>query len=141
MRYLAVDYGKKFIGLAISDAEGKVAFPYSILKNDNTFNESLLDIFAKEGVEAVVFGLSLDLSGEENKINEAIKNLAKKIEIENGLPILFENEIYSSMQAKRGLYKHQKPNSKIGREMSFKKEDRIDDKAATIVLQSFLDKM
>ena len=37
MKYLGIDYGEKRVGIAISDEEGKVAFPKIVLKNNNEF--------------------------------------------------------------------------------------------------------
>lgn len=141
MKYLCIDYGKKFVGLAISDDSGRVAFPYDIIKNDANLFENLFEVFSKESIEGLVLGLSLDLNGKENDINKEIKKMGQKIEIEYGIPVLYENEVYSSVQAKRGIYKPQKPNSKFSKESLKTKEERVDDKAATIVLQFFLDKI
>ncbi len=102
MKYLGIDYGKKNIGLAISDSAGKVAMPFSIVKNNSAFFNNLLEIIKKEKIEALVFGQSFDLKGGENKINQEIKNLATKIKQANksGFLIYFQDERFSSMESK-----------------------------------------
>lgn len=140
MKYLGVDYGKKNIGLAISDSEGKVAMPFGIFENNKNFLETFLSIIEQEKIEAVVFGQSLNLEGEENKINQEIKNFAENIKQggKASLLIFFQDERFTSMQSKWGTEKNIRRPEKKPRGISSNK--KIDDKAATLILQSFLDK-
>lgn len=95
MRYLALDYGSKKIGIAISDTEGKFAFPFSIIINKNK-NESLkeiLNILKEKEILNIVIGESVNLKGEANKILNEAKDFVNNIKLENKeLNIFFEKE-------------------------------------------------
>jgi putative Holliday junction resolvase len=63
MRALALDYGTARIGCAISDPTGTLATPLPVIEPPEP--RSVADIVAEHGVERVVIGLPLHLSGEE----------------------------------------------------------------------------
>ncbi|HIP33181.1 MAG TPA: Holliday junction resolvase RuvX [Bacteroidia bacterium] len=144
MKYLGVDYGEKNIGLAKSDSMGQMAFPLIILNNDNNIVENFLKILDEENIEKIIFGKSLNYQMEENlihsKLEKFIIKIQEKIE-ERKISWDFENEVMTSMEARRGQSKN---------ERRFKKEDRkknrinmsknIDDSAAALILKSYLDK-
>ncbi|KKQ91160.1 MAG: Resolvase holliday junction-type YqgF-like protein [Candidatus Azambacteria bacterium GW2011_GWA2_39_10] len=60
MRVLAVDYGKKWIGLAISDDNRRLAFAYETLENDKKLFFILNEIVKKEEIYKIVIGLPLN---------------------------------------------------------------------------------
>ncbi len=138
MKYLAIDYGKKNIGLAISDSKSVVAMPYAILQNSNNFLNQLKEIIQKEQIEAIVFGESKNFLGQDNYINLEIKKKAEEVKEEFSLPVHFINEVFTSMESKWGIEKNIRRTQKNNRKS--KKEQRIDDKAATMILKTFLEK-
>lgn len=126
MKYLGLDYGQKKIGIAISDIEGKFAFPFSIILNKNKENslKEILNILREKEIQNVVVGESLNLKGEENKILDEVKDFANNLKLENKtLNIFFEKEWFSTVEARR--YDDRKD---------------ADDSAAAIILQRFLDR-
>lgn len=135
MKYIAVDYGKKNIGLAISDSLGKVAMPFGILENDNCVLEKFFRILEKEKINEVVIGKSLDQKGFENEINEDIKKFEKKVS--EKYKTHFVNEVFTSVESKWGIEKKVRRDFKKDRKQ--KKENRVDDKAATMILKTFLE--
>ena len=66
MRYLGVDYGSKKVGLALSDEQGTMGFPYAVVANFTTTVDELCACIVKENVGAVVIGESRNLAGDEN---------------------------------------------------------------------------
>lgn len=124
-KYLGIDYGSKKIGLAVSDEEGKFAFPFSILSNrDKTRSlKEILNILKEKKIGDVVIGESVNLKGEANKILVEAKEFAEKIKKEN-FEIHFEKEWLSTIEARR-----------------FNDRKDADDSAAAIILQRFLDKL
>ena len=72
MKYLGIDYGKKRVGLAISDDLGNMAFPKAVLENDPELLKKIKEIILNEKVEAVVMGESKNFKGEPNKIMQEI---------------------------------------------------------------------
>ena len=136
MRYLGIDYGSKRVGLALSDEGGIMAFPHTILKNDLTLVDSVHNICGEEEVSAIVLGESHDLSGEPNKIMGSIEEFKRNLEAELDLPIYFQAEFMTSIEAR----------GREGKEMftarKTKKVDtgKVDASAAALILQRFLDK-
>jgi len=125
MKYLALDYGSKKIGVAISDEMGMLAFPFKIVLNKNKENslEEILKIVSENNISTIVVGESLNQKGVENKILEEAKSFVKILEEKSKTKIVFEKEWFSTVEARRY-------------------DDRrdADDSAAAIILQRFLDK-
>ena len=76
MRILAIDYGKKKCGIAISDKNNKIAIPYGIIKSENLFKELKKIIEEKD----IVLGLPLSLSGREIELTKEVYEIKRKIE-------------------------------------------------------------
>src|SRR3989344_4978571 len=108
MRYLGIDYGSKRVGLALSDEEGKMAFPYKIVPNDLTLVDTVHNICGQEEVSAIVLGESHDLSGQPNKIMGSIEEFKRNLEGELDLPIYFENEFMTTVEARGRVGKESK---------------------------------
>ena len=124
MRYLGIDYGTKRIGLAISDEGGTLAFPYAILENSKSSLGEIKTICAHEGVETIIVGESLDYKGEPNIVKKEIDKFIVELRKVLGIPIIEEREFLSTQQAR--FYQM--------------KRKRVDDSAAAIILQSYLDR-
>jgi putative holliday junction resolvase len=101
MRYLGIDFGSKKVGLALSDEMGKMAFPHVVWPNDSELIQKLVGLIEEKAVQEVVIGHSLNLSGQENKIQAEIENLITTLTLETGLPIHLEGEQYSTQAALR----------------------------------------
>ena len=131
-RILGVDYGDSRIGLALSDNTKSIAFPFKTIKNKNI--DFLLDFFRKlnfeKNIEAIVIGLPLGMNGKETLQTKNVRIFSKSICI-LGLPIFFQDERLTSISAKKSLIKQ---NIKTGHN-----KEKIDEVAATIFLQQFLD--
>ena len=146
MRYLGIDYGSKRVGLSLSDEEGRIAFPYKIVKNDLELEDAVHNICGEEEVSAIVIGESRDLSNNPNKIMGSIEEFKKNLELELELPVYFEKEfmtsVHSGEQKSKNIFiakkikKFTSPNKKNGGE----KVGKDDSKAATLILQRYLDR-
>lgn len=137
MRYLGIDYGSKRVGLSLSDEEGKMAFPYKILKNDLGLVDAIHNICGTEEVSAIVLGESQDLSGKPNKIMGSIEEFKRNLEGELDLPIYFEKEFMTTIEARGREGKEGNNARKIKKE----EQKRIDDSAAALILARYLDKI
>ena len=132
-RILALDYGDKRIGLAISDPMQIIAKPFKIVENST--NENILielnEIIKEYEVEQVVVGLPITLknkySAQTKKVIDFIEFLKKNISI----PIHPYDERLSSKIAIQSLVKQ-------GIKTGYNKEE-IDKTAAAIFLQNYLD--
>lgn len=126
MKYLAVDYGKKYIGLAVSDDSGVMAFPLHVLKNNKTVIPVIQKICKERDIGQIIIGDSVDQKGEKNNIAEDAEKFAKMLEKDTGLKIAYEKEQFTSAHARHG------GGETVG---------RIDAAAAALILQRFLDKI
>jgi putative transcription antitermination factor YqgF len=124
MKYLGIDYGEKKVGIAISDIEGKMAFPKIVLENNAELIKMVSNLCKESEVGSIVIGESKNYKGEDNKINPKIISFKRKLYSVIKLPISLEPEFMSSMQV----------------EKTFGKTDMLDASAATIILQTFMDK-
>lgn len=122
MKVIGVDYGTKRVGVAVSDEAGRLAFPKMTIPNDKSLVGDLVAFIKKEGVSTVVVGESKNSQGEDNVVMRDARWFAKELKRETGLPVHFEPEFYSSVEARRLL----------------EKEGSVDAEAAAIILTSYL---
>lgn len=124
MRYLGIDYGTKRIGVALSDEEGTMAFPKEVVETNKNIVAQLHDMCQAEGVQQVIIGESKNLDGTPNPLMTKIEKFITEWEEQTKIPIVLEPEFFSSHQAQKIQGKN----------------DMLDASAATIILQSFIDK-
>jgi len=131
-RYLGIDWGEKYIGLAISDPLGVIAQGLDVIefKNEKSFFEYLKDILQKYDIKGIVIGYPISLRGHENEKTEKIKELSKKIEEKFKIKTYLIDERFTTMEVEKVLI-----------EANVKRKDRkiIKNKqSAIIILQKFL---
>ena len=135
MRYLGLDLGTKTIGLAISDKTGLIASSYEVLRHDNNPNDcldELKSIVESLNVEALVLGLPKNMNNTLGSRAEATLKFKEFLESNIDIPIYLEDERLTTKSAESLLIKG---------DTSRKKRKKVIDKvAATIILQSFLDR-
>jgi methionine--tRNA ligase beta chain len=124
MKYLGIDYGEKRVGIAISDNEAKVAFPKVVLENNQDLIKKISDLCIENEIGSIVIGESKNYKGEDNKINPKIIVFKRELGNIIKLPISLEPEFMSSAQV----------------ENTFGKNEMLDASAASIILQTFMDK-
>lgn len=123
MRILGIDYGKKRVGIALSDEEAKFALPKAILPASPTLANEIEKIALAAGVKIIVVGESLDYGGRPNPLIQNIDVLVRILR-DKGFEVVLEPEYGSSNEAERFQGK----------------EENRDDSAAAIILQRYLDK-
>ena len=124
MRYLGIDYGTKRVGLAVSDDTGEFAFPKGIV--DTTQAAIAITKLCKEdAIGAIVIGESIATNEVHNELAPRVNAFKSKLALLTELPIFFEREGFSTVEAHR----YQTDAGKR------------DDSAAAIILQRFLDKL
>lgn len=122
MKILGIDYGLKWIGLAMSDDENKMAFPCETLENNFKFFGRLNEVIKKESIYKIIIGLPLNKNMKSTAQTTEVENWAEKLIKEVDLPIEFENEILTTKAAALSGAKN------------------IHSAAAAILLQSYLDR-
>jgi putative Holliday junction resolvase len=136
MKYMGIDYGTKRIGVAISDESGKFAFPKIIVSSGKQALSDIIALIQEEGVEQVIVGNSLDMSGNRNAIMEDVDVFVEQLHKLTGLPVGFMDERYSSSAIR--AFDFEKPIANT--RGNSRPTDHIDDRAAAIMLQRYLDK-
>jgi len=136
MKILGIDYGSKKVGISISDEDEKFAFPKCIFVNDLSLIDNIKNLCNENNIAAIVLGESTDLSGKKNKIMGSIEEFKQNLETETDLPIYYEKEFLTSVFARMGNGK----NINNARKTKTIKNKKIDDSAAALILQRFLDK-
>jgi len=132
-RILALDLGKKRIGLALSDELGITAqgLPTLERRNKRTDFAVLRSLIQQNNVRQIVLGLPLRMSGEEGTQADWVRAFAEELKGHVDVPVDLRDERWTSKQAERVL---------MG--SGIHKEDRkpaIDRMSAVILLQDYLD--
>ena len=131
MRYLALDWGTVRVGAAVSDPEGKIAFPMEhILETKNSIEE-IKKLATELQVEKILIGLPTNLSGESTASTDKTLRFIEKIKVETGLPVESFDERFSSIGAGKVL-------STSGMKEKDQREIK-DNIAAQLMLQQYLD--
>ena len=132
---LSIDYGEKRFGLAISDSKGIIASPLEVLKitkrrNQESIIEEILIFVEQYKVKSILVGKPQILKKEHIKSAEKIDNFVKKLSLKTTLPIILQDETYSTTQSQNMLIS-------LGQSTKSTK-GKIDMISATVFLQEFL---
>jgi putative Holliday junction resolvase len=96
---MAVDYGTKRLGLAVSDAEGRYALPLETIELPlRARAAAVAERAAERGVETIVVGRPRRAGGEDSALWPAIQTFARALR-RRGLRVCFEDEAFSSAEA------------------------------------------
>ena len=101
MRYLGIDYGTKRVGIAISDIDGKMAFPHQVLSNSDQLIPDLLSLIKIKEIGEVVVGHSKHTDGSDNLLQSKINVFVKDLKKHTNSPIHLQSEEFSTQEAKR----------------------------------------
>lgn len=125
MKYLGIDFGKKRVGIAMSDENGRFAIPESVIPNSKNLQSEICRICAEQKIGEIIIGESKDYKGNDNKIMKDILEFKKNLEWATGVKVSFEPEYMTSIQAERLQGKN----------------EMHDASSAALILQSYLDKL
>jgi putative Holliday junction resolvase len=134
-RILALDLGKKRIGLAISDPLGITAQGMPNLQRTNKRSdlEALQQLIRERGVGLILLGNPINMRGSEGRQSGWVREFAGALEARTGLPVKLWDERLTSVEAGRVLR-----SSGISIEKRAAAVDRL---SAVILLQSYLDSL
>ncbi|WP_276367265.1 Holliday junction resolvase RuvX [Chryseolinea sp. H1M3-3] len=131
-RLLAIDYGLKRTGIAVTDPLRIIATPLETVAT-STLIPFLLTYVQKEGVDEFIVGMPKTLLNEDSQITPMVKKFVEELKIKfPGKPIHLADERFTSSMAMQAMI-----------DGGMKKKDRqikgnVDKISATIILQSFL---
>lgn len=128
-RILAIDYGRRRIGLAISDELGLTARPLATIsrKNRRADIRSLRDIATRNGAQTILVGFPTHLSGQSSEMAEEVARFSARVQKELGLPVILRDERLTTWEA-----------GEIASELGLKNA-HIDSLAAAVLLREYLD--
>jgi putative Holliday junction resolvase len=132
-RVLAIDYGERRIGLAVSDPTRTIASPAGFLARRAGKRPPVAALVRQaEALEATAFvlGLPLDDAGNETPRSEEVRRIGAELERRTGLSVTLVDERYTTAAALRAI--HEMGGSTRGR------RGEVDALAATILLQHAL---
>lgn len=132
-RYLAVDYGQKRVGLAISDPLGMIASPAGFIARRARKRPPVAELVRRaEALEAkgFVIGLPLDGNGKETDWTREVRALGAELQKRTGLPVRFVDERYTTSASLRVV-------REMGGSTRGRKGD-LDSMAAALLLQHAL---
>jgi putative Holliday junction resolvase len=132
---LGVDLGARRIGLAVSDAEGRVAFPAGVLESRGAVRDvaAVAAVVRERGAGCVVVGLPVHMSGRRGPEAEAALRFAAALAKQAGVPVDTLDERWTSREAERAL-------REMGRTSKKRARGEVDAIAATLLLRSFLER-
>lgn len=142
MKYLGIDYGEKRIGLSYADELG-VAVPLDpAIEGDQAGRLSAIARAIRlRGVEAIVIGYPYNMDGSAGKKTQEVDVFIKKLQEAFGLPIYRVDERLTTLQAQADetaiLSRSKKKSLRVHRDA--RKKGVLDSRAATIILQDYLD--
>jgi len=133
MRILALDHGTKRIGVAVSDELKLIAQPLEFVPAEPfpAFLARLKALLAEKEVELVLVGMPRNMNGTYGPAAAKVEEFITQLREEIGVPIKTWDERLTSAQANRYLIE-----GNVRRE---KRKEKVDQMAAAILLQSFLD--
>jgi len=134
-KIIGLDIGTVRIGIATSDILGIIASSYEVYKRRNMYLDVryMKTIQDKLDADTFVIGLPLKLDGSEGDSVQMVREFAEELSKITDAKIIFQDERLSTVSAERILIE-----SNMRRE---KRKNIVDQVAATIILQNYLDKI
>lgn len=132
-RILALDYGRRRIGMAVSDdlgltAQGLVTFERSTIRDDL---RRLTELAAARNISLIVIGDPLHMNGKQGRQSEQVREFAGRLAERTGLPVKLWDERWTTVVAQRVLRE-----SGIS---SRKRARAVDRLAAVLLLENYLE--
>lgn len=132
MNYLAFDYGKRFIGVAIGQSVTKTARPLTTVLNKKNGPDwaKLQKLIQEWQPDGLIIGIPLNMDGSEQWITQHARDFAKMLMEKFQLPVFEIDERLSTVEAKQNLFD-------AGGYRSLSKE-AVDAMAAKLILETWL---
>ena len=132
-RLLAIDYGEKRLGLAISDPNQIISKPLKtiILSDSQYIYNELEKIISDYEIQKLIIGLPLGMDGKNTQQTSKVEAFKENLQNKISIPVILFDERLSSVSAKKSLISQ---GIKTGHNKS-----KIDQTAAAIFLQHYLD--
>lgn len=139
-RILAIDYGRRRIGLAISDERGIIARPLGTLERTNRRNDlrRLGEIIRRHEVRLIVVGFPIRLDGEAGEMAEEAASFASRVEKTLGVRVERFDERLTSREAEELMAKELGRRKRRGAGKKREGAAGVDAVAAAVILRDYL---
>ena len=131
-RTLGIDYGRKRVGVALSDGLGIAAHPFEVLDAGPDLMARLAELVVENDVIRVVIGLPVSLDGSERAAARSARRFAERVEESLDADVVMYDERFTSRIAEGAML--EAGTSRAGR------RSRVDKVAAAVMLQGYLDR-
>lgn len=130
-KIVAIDFGLKRTGLAITDEKAIIASPLCTIESQKLM-DFLIELFVKENFSTLVLGYPTRLDGSDSHITENVRMLKEVLakQFPNCL-VDFQDERFSSSRAMETIHF-------VGKKKQMKEKNLVDKLAATLILQDYL---
>lgn len=135
MRYLGLDLGSRTLGVAVSDKTGLIATSLRTIRHNEEYDRLLVEIQGlvnELGIDAIVLGFPKNMNNSIGPKGELSLDFKSKLEEKLAIPIYLEDERLTTVTANNVLL-----SGNVSRKNRKKVVDSV---AATIILQSYLDR-
>ena len=135
MRVLALDFGEKRIGVAVSDPLGIIAQGVTVItrKDPETDLKEIEKIVGEYKAESVVVGMPINMDGTKGKSAEKVNEFVETLKGRLSIPVHTYDERLSTKESEKFL---------ISADVSRKKRKSVIDKmAAQLILESYLERL
>jgi len=133
MRIIAVDPGEKHLGIALSDPTGTIATPLQVIKHASRLLDAaeIANLAQQHQAGMILIGQSMDEDGYATSQSRRADRLADAIRQQSDLPIMMWDESFSTQEARQARVEMGTTRRK--------RHGHMDDFAAAVILQSYLD--
>lgn len=135
MRYLGLDLGSRTLGIAISDITGTIASSYKVIRHQEEYDrllDEVEEIVKEKNISKIVLGFPKNMNNTIGPKGELSLEFKEKLEARLDIEVFLQDERLTTKQAEDVLITNNTRRDK--------RKKVIDKLAATIILQSFLDK-
>ena len=133
-RILGIDYGRKRIGLALSDETATIASPIGYILNKGAKKNipAFRDLVIKHNIKSIMLGMPYHADGRESEMAAEVKSLGELLGAEFGLPVVYFDERYSTKCAEEHI------RNNLGIRNPKKVAELIDTTAASMLLLEYI---
>ena len=130
---LALDYGRRRVGIACSDALGLTAQPYGVLdgRNRDLLISEIDKLISEKQIQKIIIGYPLNLKGQTGSATNRVERFAERLTSATKIPVELWDERLTSVQAQKVIHQ-------MGKKPSQHKA-KIDTLSAVLILQNYID--
>ncbi len=135
MRYLGLDLGSRTLGVAVSDKTGTIANSVRVIRHNEDYDDlvdKVKDLVREYEIESIILGFPKNMNGTIGPKGELSIDFKQKLESVLSIPVILQDERLTTKSATDMLI--------LGDVSRKKRHEVVDSVAATIILQSYLDR-